>query len=107
MLGTNRCRLHGGASPQAQEKAAERIAMARDLALETLVKRIDEEGDLVDPKLLLDTVIKLTEKTELLEGRVTNRKESRTIRDPAEVRQDLESRIDELRERRRAREGAP
>jgi hypothetical protein len=62
MLGTNRCRLHYGASRQAMAKAAERIAMARDLALETLIKRIDEEGDLIDPKLLLDTVIKLTEK---------------------------------------------
>ena len=103
MLGTNRCRLHGGASPQAQEKAAERIALARDLALETLIERIYEEGDLLDSKILLESIVKLTEKHELLSGRATDRKESKQIRDPEKVRAELESRIDELRERREQR----
>lgn len=103
MLGTNRCRMHGGSSPQAQAKAAERIALARDLALETLIKRIDEEGDLLDPKILLESIVKLTEKHELLSGRATDRKESKQIRDPEKVRAELESRIDELRVRREQR----
>jgi hypothetical protein len=104
MLGGARCRMHGGASPQARAKAAERLAMARDLALETLIKRIDEEGDLLDPKLLLESTVRLTEKVELLEGRATDRKESRTVRDPDQIRAELESRIDELRQRRQQRE---
>lgn len=104
MIGQAVCRMHGGSSPQAKAKTAERLAMARDLALETLIARVDDEGDMIDPKILLESIIKLTEKVELLEGRATDRKESKTIRDPDEVRKDLESRIDELRERRQARQ---
>lgn len=37
MRGTNRCRLHGGASPQAQRKARERIRDAADHAAAALI----------------------------------------------------------------------
>lgn len=65
------CETHGGASPQAQRKAAERLADLRDAAAEKLALRISKttatQG--VDDKVLLDATVKLTELTETLEGR--------------------------------------
>jgi hypothetical protein len=95
--------MHGGAAPQVKAKAAERLAVARDLGIEVLIEQIDDYGILMDPKVLTELVVKFTDKVELLEGRVTDRKESKTIRDPEEIRAELESRIDDLRERREAR----
>ena len=106
MLGGYVCRMHGGSAPQVRAKAAERIAMARDLAVEVLIEQIDQFGHLMDPKVLTDLAVKFTDKVELLEGRVTDRKESKTTRDPEQVRAALESRIDELRQRREQREAA-
>ena len=69
--GTTVCRSHGAAAGQVQRKAAERIAEARDSALDKLTRLI-EAGE-VDAKVALDAVVKLTETHETLEGRVARR----------------------------------
>jgi hypothetical protein len=43
LKGTNRCRLHGGASPQAQAKARERILGAADLAAQRLIEFMNDK----------------------------------------------------------------
>jgi hypothetical protein len=43
LRGTNRCRLHGGASPQAQAKARERILGAADLAAQRLIEFMNDK----------------------------------------------------------------
>jgi len=65
------CYVHGGAAPQVKRKAAERIAEARDSALDALTQLIGEGR--VDAKVALDAVVKLTETHETLEGRVARR----------------------------------
>ena len=71
--GGNVCRMHGGDAPQVKRKAAERLAEARDEALALLVKQI-KAGE-VEPSVALQAVVKLTETTETLEGRVARREE--------------------------------
>lgn len=78
------CRYHGGAAPQVQAAAAERIELARDTALNKLIARLaivddfgpDGEFMGVETKTLLDIVVKLTEKHQLLTGQATSRDES-------------------------------
>ncbi len=65
------CRMHGGAAPQVQRKAAERLAEARDDALSLLLRQI-RSGE-IEPRVVLDAVVKLTEVTETIEGRVAKR----------------------------------
>lgn len=67
------CYQHGGAAPQVKRKAAERLTEARDLAIERLKECLSTPG--VEPKVLLEACVKLTELTETLEGRVSNRTE--------------------------------
>jgi hypothetical protein len=43
LKGTNRCRLHGGASPQAQAKARERILGAADIAAQRLIEFMNDK----------------------------------------------------------------
>lgn len=43
LAGTNRCRLHGGASPQAQRLARERIIGAADLAAKRLMEFMNDK----------------------------------------------------------------
>jgi hypothetical protein len=43
LKGTNRCRLHGGASPQAQARARERILGAADLAAQRLIEFMNDK----------------------------------------------------------------
>ncbi len=43
MLGGRRCRLHGGASPQAQAKARERILGAADIAAQRLIEFMNDK----------------------------------------------------------------
>jgi len=43
MHGTMRCRLHGGASPQAQAKARERILAAADMAAKKLIEFMNDK----------------------------------------------------------------
>ena len=71
IAGATVCRVHGGAAPQVQRKAAERIAEARDTALEQLTRLI-RSGD-IDARVALDAVVKLTETHETLSGRVARR----------------------------------
>lgn len=89
------CRMHGGASPQAQRAALSRLKEARDAALDELTKAITEHGDKFDPKTLLDITVKLTDKVELLEGRATARQESIRV-DSDEVKSMLRERLDQL-----------
>ena len=51
--GTNRCRMHGGASPQAQAKAQERIAVAK---AEAEVARLGARRDIHPADALLELV---------------------------------------------------
>jgi hypothetical protein len=104
LTGQDVCRMHGGKSPQALAKAAERLSALRDLALETLFTRIAEEGRDIDPKLLLDAIHKLGGQVELLEGRATTRSETVTEQQAAEVRDRLVAAVDDLADRRAARE---
>ena len=92
--GATVCRMHGGSAPQVQRKAAERIAEARDTALDALLRLI-QSGD-VDAKVALDAVVKLTETHETLEGRVSQRVEVSNV---SEVDRELERLADELRSR--------
>lgn len=79
------CRMHGGAAPQVKAKAAQRLADARDKALLLLMGMIDD--DRVSDKVALDTVVKLSELVETLEGRVARREEQINV---AESDLDLE-----------------
>ena len=88
------CQVHGGAAPQVKRKAAERIAEARDSALEALTGLIADGK--VDARVALDAVVKLTETHETLEGRVSARVEVSNV---SEVDRELERLADELRSR--------
>lgn len=70
------CVLHGGKAPQVQAKALLNLRRARDAALDKLNDSIAVNGENMDPRALLDIVVKLTDKVELLEGRATERTES-------------------------------
>ena len=71
--GATVCRMHGGAAPQVKAKAAERLKQARDLVLEKFVEYT--RAGIVDPKTALEACVKLTQLTEILEGRVSGRTE--------------------------------
>lgn len=92
--GATVCRMHGGAAPQVQAKAAERIAATRDTALEAL-RRLIETGD-VDAKVALDAVVRLTETHETLEGRVA-RREGRVVDERTQLDRDIETLLAEFR----------
>jgi F0F1-type ATP synthase epsilon subunit len=76
ITGGSVCRMHGGAAPQVLAKAAERMREARDMALERLIEDLNPGiGNEMDPKVRLEIVDKLSRQIELLEGRVTDRRE--------------------------------
>ena len=93
--GQSVCRFHGGASPQARSKALERLITTRDLALDQLMIHLEDHGDRIDPKTLLDVITKLNRDIELLEGRATERKESIRV-DSEEVRDKVLAKLDQL-----------
>lgn len=93
------CKIHGGGAPQVRAKALERLKTARDMALESLIGQIEEAGHFQDPRVLLDTVVRLTDKVELLEGRATARTEVDERKHYEEVRLSLTAKLDDLRER--------
>lgn len=93
------CHYHGGAAPQVREKAAERIAQARDMALERLIEFFADDGDIADPKVLLEAVTKLTTQFELLSGRATQRTEVDERVHFEQIRVDLIARLDDLHDR--------
>lgn len=84
------CRMHGGAAPQVQKKAAQRIADARDKALHLLGLYIDREK--AGPDTVLAAVDKLTKLVELLEGRATNRSD---VTAESDVDRELKATLDE------------
>ena len=85
--GATVCRMHGGSAPQVKAKAAERIAEARDTALDAL-NRLIADGK-VDARVALDAVVKLTETHETLEGRVA-RREGRVVDERSDLDRDIE-----------------
>ena len=99
--GATVCHYHGGAAPQVREKAMERLTLARDLALERLIEFIADDGDIADPRILLDAATRLTEKVELLGGRATSRTEVDERVHYEQIRVDLIARLDDLADRHR------
>lgn len=95
------CRIHGGSLPQVQAAALNRIREARDLALTKFHEALSED-EFLDPRLLLDSIIKLTEKVELMEGRATERSESVHL-EIREIRATIDAKLNDLaaREKRR------
>jgi len=93
--GATVCRLHGGAAPQVQAAALERLRETRDAALERLLSSIKERGDRLDPRVLLDITTKLTDKVELLEGRATARTETSEF-NLTEIRATFNAKLDDL-----------
>jgi regulator of sigma D len=65
--------MHGGAAPQVKAKAAERLREARDMALAKFVEYV--AAGVVDPKTILDASVRLTQLTEVLAGRSSDRYE--------------------------------
>lgn len=104
--GGNVCIYHGGSAPQVKAKAAERLAYVRDIALESLTEKIVSDGDLMDPRVLLDATLKLTDTVERLEGReaAQGQSEESSDRSAEQLREDLYARFDQLDERRKQRE---
>lgn len=96
--GATVCRIHGGAAPQVQSAAIDRLKTARDLALHRLHEQLDS-ADGFDPRVLLDIVTKLTDKVELLEGRATARSESKTEVDVRQVKLDFIAKLEAEAER--------
>lgn len=95
--GVSVCRFHGGAAPQVQEAAINRLRMLRDTSMERLMEVLEAHGSNLDPRVLLDVVTKLTDKIELLEGRATARTESNELR-VEEVRKSFEVKLSALAE---------
>jgi hypothetical protein len=92
------CRFHGGAAPQVQAAALERLRTTRDLALAKLEESLaDLDG--FDPRVLLDIVTRLTDKVELLEGRATERTESKAEVDVRQARVEFTAKLEDLRQR--------
>lgn len=88
------CRLHGGAAPQVQAAALNRIREARDLALTRLHESLAED-EFLDPRMLLDVVTRLTDKVELMEGRATDRTESVHL-EVREIRATIDAKLNDL-----------
>ena len=99
--GATVCHYHGGAAPQVREKAAERIAQARDMATERFIEFLADDGDIADPTVLLAAITKLTVQVELLQGRATSRTEIDERVHYEQVRVDLIARLDDLADRHR------
>lgn len=93
------CYRHGGNAPQTQAKAAERLAAARDHALELFVQRMDDNGDLIDPNVLLKAIGELTKLSELLDGRATQRSEEFSVQRAETVTLELQGKIERLASR--------
>ena len=91
--GATVCRMHGGSAPQVKAKAAERIAEARDTALDAL-NRLIADGK-VDARVALDAVVKLTETHETLEGRVA-RREGRVVDERSDLDRDIQRLLEEF-----------
>jgi hypothetical protein len=89
------CKFHGGGAPQVRAKAAERIRLARDLALDRLIEQLAPGEFPIDPKALADITEKFTRQIELLEGRATERKEVHEAQ-AIEVRHRIEGEIERL-----------
>lgn len=96
------CRFHGGAAPQVKAAAARRyedqLRLLRDTAFERLMENIGTPGRITDPKLMFEIVERGTKLIELIEGRPTERTESREERKESFVRT-LELRLTQLLER--------
>lgn len=92
VAGATVCRIHGGATPQVQAAAVDRLRTVRDAAMEALSSILDTDGTNLDPRVLLDIVTKLTRDIELLEGRATERTEASEFK-LEEVRKSLDVRI--------------
>lgn len=101
--GGNVCKIHGGGAPQVQARALENLRRARDAALDALNTSIDEYGERMDPRALLDIVTKLTDKVELLEGRATERRESSSKVEMEQrsltIKASIDSKLDDVRRR--------
>lgn len=93
--GATVCRIHGGAAPQVQAAAVDRLRVVRDLGIDRLDRILTTNGDRLDPRVLLDIVTKLTDKIELLEGRATARTETSELR-LEEVRKQFTVRLEAL-----------
>ena len=97
------CVMHGGKAPQVQAKALDNLRLARDSALEALNATLTEMGDQMDPRALLDIVVKLTDKVELLEGRATERTENNSRLEVesrvVEIRASIEGKLEQMAER--------
>ena len=99
ILGGSVCQFHGGDIPIVRDKAIERLQHARDISLERYIEFIADDGDLADPRILLDAVVKLTDMVEIVQGRAIQRSEVDERVHYEEVRVQLVDKLETLLDR--------
>jgi len=98
------CRTHGGAAPQVKRKAAERIEELLDRFFDRLSESLGGmtteqiealKSDAHQIKALTDSLVKLSEHREVLEGRAGKRSEV-TITEESELDREIKQLLGEL-----------
>jgi vacuolar-type H+-ATPase subunit E/Vma4 len=98
------CRSHGGAAPQVKAKAAERIEQLLDRFFDRLSESLGGmtteqiealKSDAHQIKALTDSVVKLSEHREVLEGRTAKRSEV-TVNEQSDFDREIAALVEQL-----------